>query len=134
MAGGGRVVGEPDPGVQPGIVVPGSLERQLPLAVCRRPLGVVRVRARLPIALTRGAITSDGARGAAGDGATGEILVTDLLSGAQARFPRPPLEYSRVILSGGYVFAPAKGRTEIQYCSLWYAVWPLGRRVLRRRL
>ncbi|KAI5022052.1 hypothetical protein ZWY2020_058782 [Hordeum vulgare] len=39
----------------------------------------------------------------------------------QARLPKPPLAYSRLILSGGYVFAPATDRTEIQYCSLWYA-------------
>ncbi|KAM3392716.1 hypothetical protein ACQJBY_013723 [Aegilops geniculata] len=84
---------------------------------------LLRFRARLPFARTGGVLTSDGARVAAVDGATGEILVTDLLSGAQARLPRPPLEYSRVILSGGYVFAPARGRTEIQYCSLWYAHW-----------
>ncbi|KAE8801526.1 hypothetical protein D1007_22849 [Hordeum vulgare] len=77
--------------------------------------------ARLPFFKVVGVLTSDGARVAAVDGATDEILVNDIFSGTQARIPKPPLAYSRLILSGVYVFAPATDRTEIQYCSLWYA-------------
>ena len=79
-----------------------------------------RFRARLPFARTGEiALTSDGAQVAALDHATGEIVLTRLLSGAQARLPRPPLPHSRLILTGGYVFAPAAGRTDIQFCAPW---------------
>ncbi|KAE8786985.1 transmembrane protein 53 [Hordeum vulgare] len=67
-------------------------------------------------------LTSDGARVAAINGATDEILVNDIFSGTQARLPKPSLAYSRLILNGGYVFAPATHRTKIQYCSLCYNV------------
>ncbi|KAE8784238.1 hypothetical protein D1007_42156 [Hordeum vulgare] len=77
--------------------------------------------ARIPFSRAVGVLTSDGARVTTVDGATDEILVNGIFSGTQARLPKPPLAYSRLILSGGYVFAPATDRTEIQYCSLWYA-------------
>ncbi|KAE8806711.1 hypothetical protein D1007_17070 [Hordeum vulgare] len=69
--------------------------------------------ARLPFSRTVGILTSDGA--------IGEILVNDIISSTQARLPKPPLAYIRLILSDGYIFAPATDGTEIQYCSLWYA-------------
>lgn len=43
MSGGGRVAGDPDPGVQLLVVVCGAFERQLPPAVAR-PYSVVRPR------------------------------------------------------------------------------------------
>lgn len=46
VADGCRVIGEPDPGIQPMIVVTVAFERQLPLAVCR-PLGVIGVHPRV---------------------------------------------------------------------------------------
>ncbi|KAE8772293.1 transmembrane protein 53 [Hordeum vulgare] len=78
--------------------------------------------ARLPFSRAVGVLTSDGARVAAVDGTTDEILVNDIFSGTQARLPKPPLAYNRLILNGGYVFSPATDRTEIQYCSLCYNV------------
>ncbi|KAE8769504.1 hypothetical protein D1007_58914 [Hordeum vulgare] len=81
----------------------------------------LRFRTCLPFSRVVGVLTSDGARVAAVDGTTGKILVKDIISSVQARLPKPPLPYNRLILSGGYVFAPATDRTEIQYCSLWYA-------------
>ncbi|KAE8801776.1 hypothetical protein D1007_22572 [Hordeum vulgare] len=77
--------------------------------------------ARLPFSRVVGVLTSDGGRVAAVDRSTNEILVNDIFSGTQARLPKPPLAYSCLILSGGYVFAPTTDRTKIQYCSLWYA-------------
>ncbi|CAM0907875.1 unnamed protein product [Alopecurus aequalis] len=82
-----------------------------------------RFRARLPFSRAAGVLTSDGATVAALDDATGEIILAHLLSGAQARIPKAPLPHGRVILTGGCVFAPAAGRTEIQFCSPWNAQW-----------
>ncbi|KAI5018307.1 hypothetical protein ZWY2020_043195 [Hordeum vulgare] len=78
--------------------------------------------ARLPFSRAVGVLTFDGARVAAVDGTTDEILVNDIFSGTQARLPKPSLAYNRLILNGGYVFSPATDRTEIQYCSLCYGV------------
>ncbi|XP_047065402.1 uncharacterized protein LOC124673351 [Lolium rigidum] len=79
-----------------------------------------RFRARLPFARTGGVLTSDGAQVVAVDAAAaGEIIVTHLLYGAQARLPKPPLPHDRVILTGGHLFAPATGRTDVQCCSPW---------------
>lgn len=82
-----------------------------------------RFRARLPFARTGGVLASDGTQVLAVDNATGEIIVTHLLTGAQVRVPKPPLAHDRVILTGGYVFAPAAGRNDVQYCMPWNAQW-----------
>jgi hypothetical protein len=76
-----------------------------------------RFRARLPFARTGGVLTSDGTQVVAVDDATGEIIVTHLLSGAQVRLPKPPLPHDRLILTGGCLFAPATGRTDVQFCN-----------------
>uniref|UniRef100_A0ACD5YAF4 Uncharacterized protein n=1 Tax=Avena sativa TaxID=4498 RepID=A0ACD5YAF4_AVESA len=82
-----------------------------------------RFRTRLPFARTGGVLTSDGAQVVAVDAASGDIIVTHLLTGAQVRLPKPPLAHDRIILTGGYLFAPVAGRTDIQYCSPWTAQW-----------
>ncbi|KAI5014448.1 hypothetical protein ZWY2020_055838 [Hordeum vulgare] len=73
---------------------------------------------RLPFFKAVGVLTSDGAAVIA-DGATDEILANDVFS--QTQPASPSLTAYHLILSGVYVFAPATDRTEIQYCSLWYA-------------
>ena len=86
-----------------------------------------RFRARLPFARTGGALTSDGAQVAALDHATGEIVLTHLLSGAQApATAQPPHPHRRLRLRprrrphGHPVLRPLEER-------------PVERRVVRRR-
>lgn len=86
---------------------------------------LLRFRARLPFAGAGGILASDGVRIVTVDDATGEILVNHLLTGLQVRLPKPPLQPDRVILTGAYIFAPATGRTDIQYFNIykWNAQW-----------